>query len=63
MDVDDRFWKATERAEANFTGSGDVAEFRRHMKRLGHDDETIRDRIEAIHPSLGTLKEDNPDGN
>lgn len=61
--IDDRFWEKTERLEEDFTGSADVEGFRRHMKRLGHDDETILDRIEAIHPSLATPKEDNPDGN
>lgn len=48
----DRFWRATERAEGDFTGRADVSEFRRRMKRLGHDDATIEERIEAIHPTL-----------
>ncbi len=49
---DDRFWKATERAEGDFTGNPDVREFRRRMKRLGHNDATIRERVEAIHADL-----------
>lgn len=47
-----RFWNATERAEGEFTGSADVSEFRRHMRRLGHPIEIIRERVEAIHPEL-----------
>lgn len=50
--TDTRFWNATERAEEDFTGRADVREFRRRMKRLGHPDEVIRDRIAAIHPHL-----------
>lgn len=49
---DTRFWNATERAEGDFTGRADVREFRRHMKKLGHPIEVIRDRVEAIHPEL-----------
>jgi len=52
MADDTRFWRATERAEEEFTGDGDAPHFRRRMKRLGHDAETINDRIEAIHPQL-----------
>jgi hypothetical protein len=50
--VDDRFWAATERAEENFTGAADVAEFRDRMMKLGHDSSVIRDRVESIHPDL-----------
>ena len=52
MDADSRFWAATERAEEDFTGRCDVAEFRRRMRRLGHEASTIRERVEAIHPRL-----------
>ncbi|MCP3729294.1 hypothetical protein M9978_02535 [Sphingomonas sp. MG17] len=48
----DRFWTATERAEENFTGVGDVTWFRRRMLRLGHEASIIRDRVETIHPDL-----------
>jgi hypothetical protein len=51
----DRFWSATERAEQDFTGDADVRRFRRRMKRLGHVDSVIKERVEAIHPEL--LKE------
>lgn len=50
--IEDRFWNATERAESDFTGRADVREFRRRMKRLGHDLCVIRERVEAIHPEL-----------
>lgn len=52
MGSEDRFWAATERAEQDFTGRCDVREFRRRMKRLGHDDAVIRERVEAIRPEL-----------
>lgn len=52
MKDDSRFWAATERAEGDFTGRADVAEFRRRMRRLGHEDSEIRERVEAIHPHL-----------
>jgi hypothetical protein len=47
-----RFWNATERAMADFTGNGDLPAFRRHMRRLGHDWSVIRDQVESIHPRL-----------
>lgn len=47
-----RFWNATERAESDFTGDGDVRRFRRRMKRLGHDEAVIRERVESIHAWL-----------
>jgi hypothetical protein len=50
-----RFWNATERVEQEFTGAGDVREFRRRMRRLGHEPGVIRERVEAINPDL--LKE------
>lgn len=49
---DDRFWRATERAEDDFAGRNDVREFRRRMKRLGHEDSVIRERVEALQPDL-----------
>lgn len=49
---DTRFWNATERAEQDFTGRADFREFRRRMKRLGHDNLVIRERVDAIHPDL-----------
>lgn len=49
---DDRFWAATERAEEDFTGRADVREFRRRMRRLGHEEAVIRERVKAIHPEL-----------
>jgi hypothetical protein len=52
MDEDTRFWNATERAEQDFTGRADVREFRRLLKRLGHEESVIRERVEAIHPEL-----------
>ena len=52
MDADDRFWAATERVEEDFTGRPDVVEFRRRMRRLGHEASVIRERVEAIHPEL-----------
>jgi len=48
----DRFWTATERAEEDFAGRADIVEFRRRLRRLGHEDSTIRERVEAIHPHL-----------
>lgn len=50
--TDVRFWNATLRAEEDFTGRADVAEFRRRMRRLGHELSTIRERVEAIRPEL-----------
>lgn len=50
--TDNRFWSATERAEQEFTGVGDVRAFRKRMRALGHENEAIRERVEAIHPSL-----------
>lgn len=52
MTDDDRFWAATERAEERFTGDHDVLEFAQRMRRLGHEHEIVRERVEAIHPEL-----------
>lgn len=52
-----RFWNATERAEGDFIGNPDVVAFRRRMKRLGHPDDVIADRIEAIHPELAPTQD------
>lgn len=49
---DELFWEASERAEEDFTGRADVVEFRRRMRKLGHDSDTIRDRVDSIHPAL-----------
>lgn len=49
---DDSFWLATERHEGRFTGDADVKEFRRKMRRLGHEDSVIRDRVDSIRPEL-----------
>jgi hypothetical protein len=49
---DTRFWNATERAEDDFTGDGDVRRFRRRLARMGHEHSVIRERVEAIHPHL-----------
>lgn len=49
---DDRFWAATEHAEGDFVGEADVRSFRRRMRRLGHEDAIIRERVEAIHSDL-----------
>jgi hypothetical protein len=59
MTNDTRFWNATERAEADFTGSADVSRFRRKMRKLGHDWDAIADRIASIHPRLS--KQEKPD--
>jgi hypothetical protein len=54
-EMSDRFWRATERAEESFVGTGDAKAFRRRMRRLGHEDEVIEERIEAIHPHLAKI--------
>ncbi len=59
--ADDRFWAAAERAEDRFTGTGDVREFRRHMRKLGHEQDVINERIEAIHPHLASPIPSRPD--
>lgn len=51
---DTRFWNAVERAEQRFTGSADLPEFRRHLRRLGFDASVIAERVEAIQPRLAS---------
>ncbi len=52
MSDDDKFWAAVERLEQDFTADCDVARFRDRMKKLGLDDDVIRERVESIHPRL-----------
>ena len=46
--MSESFWRRAEKIEEDYTGDGDLPRFQRRMSRMGFDDLTIADRVQAV---------------